>query len=248
MTGEYGDSNLKILEYFEGVGGVGQLFSDERLFQIIERFKTSLVFIAAPLTEPPCVRCTRLSCPGVDACEDIEVAYMHYMVNQSPKSKKRKRPVNPQTQRLWDVKRWADPEIEAEEPSYSANKAPITVRAKTLYRRLRELDFPVEVKETQVSGMLQCFSSRLGIRPQRLAEYRAFEVGRERRQEIVERLFRLKIVDLNFLDECATSPENFGALWAAIAAKIHQAGKTRVPTNALFEKAGWVYLPDPSAI
>ena len=107
MTGAIGEGNLKIIRHFGKIGGVGRLFSDERLFEIIRQFRPDEVVIDCPVTEPPCVTCQRPRCPGVDACEDLAVAYMQSLVIGSEQGRKRKRPLNPQTQRIWDVTQWS---------------------------------------------------------------------------------------------------------------------------------------------
>ena len=105
MTGHLGEGNLKIDSIYDRLGPLHKLFSDDRLFEILRKERPDRIMIDSPLTVPPCVACTRLSCPGVIACEDIAVAYMQRML-ESSQGRRRKRPLNPQTQRIWDVKEW----------------------------------------------------------------------------------------------------------------------------------------------
>ena len=103
MTGQFLDGNLKMSYVFEKIAAFGSLFSDDRLFELIKITSPSEVFVDCPLTVPPCVSCERSLCPGVPACEDMAVAMMQAIASGA--SKTRKRPLNPQTQRLWDVSR-----------------------------------------------------------------------------------------------------------------------------------------------
>src|SRR5690242_15299621 len=75
MTGHLGEGNLKINGVYDRMGTVHRLFSDDRLFDVLKSEQPERVMIDSPLTVPPCVACTRPVCPGVDACEDIAVAY-----------------------------------------------------------------------------------------------------------------------------------------------------------------------------
>ena len=241
MTGRFSDGNLKITHLFEKIGGVGRLFSDERIFEIVREFRPETIFVDCPLTEPPCVSCVRPKCPGVDGCEDLGVAYMQYLVNDS--SRKRKRPINPQTQRLWDVNLWSLDRYALQDPCYSANLAPLVARAKTLQRRLRSLDEALTLRETHIHLALKHLNDRLGAYQDDVLGYRSFGIGKGCRGRLVERFFANKWDDLNHLDECASSVENFHAFIAAFVGALDLDKMTTQPPNALFSEQGWVCLP-----
>lgn len=243
MTGALGDGNLKIDHVFEKIGSVGKLFSDDRLFAILQEFSPQETFVDCPLTEPPCVACVRKVCPGVDACEDVAVAYMQSLTRSSEKARRRKRPLNPQTQRLWDVMQWSQDHMHLQEPSYSANMAPIVVRAKTLQRRLNGLVPPIELKETLVAPSLRQIGESIGLGQDVLMAYRAFGVGRENRELIVERLYRESKVSLNHLDLIASSMENFHAFITALVAAYYLEGHCEAAPNSFMLDQGWVFIP-----
>ncbi len=244
MTGALGEGNLKIYQVFEKIGGVGKLFSDDRLFEILRQFYPQETFIDCPLTEPPCVSCQRDVCPGVDACEDMAVAYMQSITNNKLKGRRRKRPINPQTQRLWDVIQWSQDGYHLQEPSYSANMAPLVVRAKTLQRRLNGLAPPIQLKETLVPIALRRMGRAVGLPYDVLIGYRAFGVGRKNRELIVERLYREGKISLNCLEQVASSHENFHAFIAALVAAYFQESRCEAPENSFMRDQGWVFLPE----
>ncbi len=96
---------LNIAGLYEKIGSQGKLFSDDRLVDILQlRGPFQEVFVDCPLSVPPCVSCERPVCPGAINCEDVSVAYM-LALNEKIKSLgvRKKRPINPQSQRLWDI-------------------------------------------------------------------------------------------------------------------------------------------------
>ena len=245
MTGRLGEGNLKINAVLDRMGALHRLFSDDRLFDFLRMEQPDRVMIDSPLTVPPCVACTRPFCPGVNACEDIAVAYMQKLA-ESAAGKKRKRLMNPQTQRIWDVKEWFQWAPSLQEPTYSANKAPLVVRAMTLQRRLNILPQPIRLWETSIPHAVSCLVDQLGLERAIAYEYRAFEIGRERRTELLEGLHRHGFLEEDDIDEVAASVESFSAAISAFIAALQLQGFCSRPGNAFFEQQGWVCLPELS--
>lgn len=113
------------------------LFRDDVLADYIERWvdEHTVVAIDAPLTLPPCVRCT-LPCPGVGACE---VDVVRWMRTWAPKLRVRGRSdpskpaVTPYTQRATEVL-WAAAGVRPRE-ALGQGSGPLTARAAHLRRR-----------------------------------------------------------------------------------------------------------------
>jgi hypothetical protein len=242
MTGHLGEGNLKISSIYDRMGTVNRLFSDDRLFEVLRAEAPDRVMIDSPLSVPPCVACTRAMCPGVKACEDIAVAYMQKMVDTKG-SKKRKRPMNPQTQRIWDVKESYHWHPSLQEPTYSSNKAPLVVRSLTLQRRLNSLAIPVMLHETSIPHALSVFVEQLGLARELAYQYRAFGVGREKRQAILRHLADARLVSSEIPPEVSATIETFSAYIAAVVAGMEQRDLVSRPENEFFRDQGWVYLP-----
>ena len=243
MTGHLGEGNLKIAGIYDRMGTTNKLFSDDRLYEVLRSEAPDRVMIDSPLTVPPCVACTRASCPGVNACDDIAVAYMQKLV-ETQSGKKKKKPMNPQTQRIWDVKEWYEWHPSLQEPTYSANKAPLVVRSITLQRRLRSLDEPIQLFETSIPHALSSFVEQLELPPELGYQYRAFGIGREQRQKLVRGLMKAGVVDGHMMGEVTASVETFSAFIAAIMAGLELKDKVSRPENAFFTDQGWVFLPE----
>lgn len=221
---------------YDRIGSTGRTFSDDRVVDILQREGPfSEVMVDCPLGVPPCVACERPVCPGVVACEDVGVAYMLSVAAKTPK--KRRRPVNPQTQRLWDVVRQAS-HGDHQETTYSANMAPLVIRARTLQRRLNGIVPAVRLRETSVQHAVRELSRELGLDDTIAHSYRDFTEGREMRENFIEALLAKgwlgEAAADGFVDTVPLAVETFHAFIAAFVAALAHVGKiANLPENAL---------------
>lgn len=256
---------LKLEKLYEKIGALGTLFSDERLVEILGRLGPfAEVFVDCPLTVPPCVACQRPVCPGAVQCDDVGVAYMLAVsARLRARGARKARPVNPQSQRLWDVLKMAtaaaarpakvpQPEDDiisrpgavaspGREPSYSANHAPLVARARTLQRRLNAVAPRIQLKETSVAEALEALAQPLGLPARPSLTYRSFERGLDVRQAVIERLIELEWLaeptDPDLFDAASRSVEAFHAVIAGLVAALHYAGMTDAAPEG-FAEAG----------
>lgn len=255
---------LRIVKVYEKIGSFGSVFSDERLADILlHEGPFAEVFVDSPLTAPPCVECQRPHCPSVMKCEDIGVAYMMALASQQKRrGVHRIRPLNPQSQRLWDVlQTFSVDKFEKksrQEPSYSANLAPLVARGKTLQRRLNAAIPGLELKETQVAQALEVLMSDLnipGLTGEKASkQYRSFELGLQTRAAIVDHLIATTALDVLGSAEAAAgseglieSVETFNAFVCAWVGAAHVAGLTVERPDSIPAGQGWVFLPDRNA-
>ncbi len=251
---------------YEKIGSVGTVFSDERLVDILgSEGPFDAVFIDCPLTLPPCARCVRPTCPGAWKCEDVEVAYMLAIQEKireknsdstsnesAQRSKKKKRkPINPQAQRLWDALQNLE-HGRGRHLSYNPSMAPLVTRAATLQRRLMSLDVPIILKETSVPLALELFCEQLSLPSEVALEYRKFGVGQERREVIFDAFVESGLHAETFSFEDALlargSVETFHAFIAAVVAYLHERNQTDQPPRHFSEDGGWVYSPNPAGL
>lgn len=251
---------FELVRVYEKIGSFGNLFSDDRLFGILTREGPfGSVFVDCPLTVPPCVDCTRPSCPGVVHCDDVGVAWMLSVAERSGASRLRKRrKVNPQGQRLWDVLQSASDSSRNHDPTYNSNNAPLVIRARTLQRRLNS--FPgqagvesVKLMETNVPMAINLLA-RHGLVPSGSlipsVAYRNFEAGANFRRAMVKAMLGsgmlMEVVDSEVdLASLHQSVEVFHALITAWVACLHNSGKTSLPVVGFVEAGGgWVHLPE----
>jgi hypothetical protein len=253
LEGEALQRPLKIRKVYEKIGSFGTLFSDERLVEILTYagpFKE--VFIDCPLTVPPCVACQRPRCPGAVQCDDVSVAYMLAISSKVRRRGARKaRPVNPQSQRLWDVLQLAQGPADRLEPSYSANLAPLVTRARTLQKRLNSLPSPVVLKETQIPNVLESVRHALKLSQAAKVDYRGFETGGERRRQVLTRMIERGWIeaawDREMFEMVARSVESFHAFISAWVGAMHHAGLSLKAPREYIDSEGWVYLPQVMA-
>jgi hypothetical protein len=249
VSGDPAQEAIEISKVYEKIGAFGTLFSDERLADLLTRHgPLATVFVDCPLTLPPCVACQRPLCPGAVQCDDVAVAYMMAISSRVRRRGARKaRPVNPQSQRVWDVMRLSEPADEATEPTFSANLAPLVTRARTLQRRLNALDPQILLKETQVSTALEALRQPLGLPDGVKLEYRRFETGLAVRELVIESMIERRLLAPQRTDVMAQvsgSVEIFHAFMAAVVGSLHLAGLTHERPENFREVDGWVHLPD----
>ncbi|MCX6124092.1 MAG: hypothetical protein NTV34_04995, partial [Proteobacteria bacterium] len=245
------DARITFLSLYEKIGSSGSLFSDERILSILSAEQSLVdVIVDCPVSEPPCVACLLPSCPGVIRCEDVSVAMMMAVdQRRGRKGAHKLRPINPQNQRLWDVVFARGGPWGNLEPTYSANLAPLVVRARTLQRRLRSIFPELTLRETNVPILISQLAGEFDADDWgRL--YRNFERGLETRAKILARLvsttadiLRLE-VSTTSLQEIASSVENFHAFMAAAIGAWRLRGVGMEPPQFFKDSPGWVELLD----
>ena len=253
LEGRSFETPLVIRQVYEKIGSFGSLFSDERLLEaLVHTGPFAHVFTDCPLTVPPCVACTRPVCPGAVKCEDVAVAVMLNVSNRlRSKGGKRSRPVNPQSQRLWDVLRLDSESEDRTEPSYSANLAPLVARARSLQRRLNAVEPKINLKETSVASALEMLRPGLRFKANSKILYRNFEKGRTFREQVMTALERNRWIQFSpessdLKESVLTHIECFEAFICALVGALHDAGLTANQPVGFIESEGWVFLPEMS--
>ncbi|MDA9951391.1 hypothetical protein N9D31_02335 [Oligoflexaceae bacterium] len=240
---------IKITGLYEKIGHFGNLFSDDRLLDILRlEGPFSRVFVDAPLSVPPCVACTRSYCPGVDACEDEDLAYMMSLANKiSTKQKRRRKSLNPQVQRLWDIYRLSRSDDEKYEATYSSNNAHHAVRARGLQKRLTQGTAAVLLEETSVAMSLEKMTCVLGLDTFALATYRSFSEGKRTRELFIQALIEHKWLDADGEhDLVEQSVDVFEAFVTALVASLAECGLCERSPPDYSNQSQWVFRPELS--
>ena len=240
-----------ISEVYEKIGSFDNIFSDDRLVQLVRYYDPGAsIFVDAPLTSPPCVACTREQCPSPIKCEDVSVAFMLSLINGTKLEKKsrKKRPINPQSHRLWDVIEMLETDGIPTEPTYSGNKAPLLIRAQTLQKRLKAYTGNYLLKETSVLKSLMIFAIKFDLDKNLISLYRDFEKGRMIRAMILEKFVTEKMIEIpqSQRQVLEVSLSCFQAFICSIIALFHSLGKTINQPESFIVGESWVHTPDLS--
>ncbi len=247
-----GEFPLTIRKVYEKIGSLAGLFSDERIVDIlVHEMDLRQIFVDCPLSVPPCVACRRDVCPGNTHCDDLSVAWMLALEAKIPRKGARKhRPINTQSQRLWDVFNMFDADgdfkTKREEPSYSANLAPLVSRAQALCRRLRGAQIDVQVNETSIASTMSVVAAALGVKESVCTQYRRFENGRAHRMLILKALEEQHWINFDEWDTDdgdLSDVGNFSALISAWVGALYHKGLTNSRPDNFADNEGWVITP-----
>ena len=240
---------LVIDEVYEKICSFGSIFSDDRLLALISHKNlVEKAFIDIPLSLPPCGLCTRQICPGVTSCIDLAVAYISKLDagRRSQGTRKKRRPLNPQSQRLWDVIFHQDERFVGLEPPYNAGKCQ-SVRVQALAKRLRSYHSNFQLLETSVPHVFAVFAHDFGFPKESCKLYRKFEQGSQHRhillEEFLARGWLTAKTSEATLNSFVLSLDLFNAFICAVMNAWFSRGLLTHPPERLFEQQGWVYLP-----
>lgn len=232
LNGQPNKIPLTIYGLYEKIGSVGKLFSDDRILDIlsIQKFY-KFICVDSPLSVPPCVNCKLSICPGILNCENINVAYM-LRLNEKLKKEfrlRKKRPINPQTQRISDIIyqlyiktliNTKSPKILSlfTEPSYNSNLIPLITRATILQKRLNYLSPQYTLIETSIPWALLQIANFYNLSLQHLEHYKNFEHGKNYRFKFLEVLIKNHWINISMKDRknICYSIENFNAFIASL--------------------------------
>ena len=238
-------SVAKVTKIYDHIGSQGMIFSDDRLIRILElEAPMDEVFVDCPLTNPPCVSCTRPICPGVNHCDDISVAFLLSLAKKMKSTKKMRRPINPQNQRLVDIYRLVYEGVS--DTTYSANLAPLVVRAQTLQRRINGTELPVSLKETSVKQAIIAIGQMIGMERTISKKFKNFERGSAIRHQFITQLQAHQIVhfsEASIADRLLNSADSFSAFITSLVAIIYLSEGCEEKPKFLTPENGWIYLP-----
>ncbi|MFK7822530.1 MAG: hypothetical protein AB8G05_00110 [Oligoflexales bacterium] len=251
------DKTQKIPEIggvYEKIGSIGSIFSDERLLTII--VNTDLereIFTDVPLSLPPCGLCERPVCPGVIECHDLAVAYMLKLSqsNRTLKKGRKKRPINPQSQRLWDVAHLDDDRFRGIDLSYNSGKSSPNIRIKAFKKRLLALQKQHELLETSVPHVLAVLASNFGLSKESCLNYRCFENGSLHREKIFAELVArswIKPSTGELEERISHSVDVFHAFICSLVNTFYHQKMLTKPPDEVYTSQGWIYLPHIDAI
>jgi hypothetical protein len=240
---------LRLVAVHGRIGNYGRHLSDERLIELLRpQMPVSRIVVDVPLTVPPCVTCTRPVCPGVSSCDDVSVNFMLSLAERShPRRQRRSRPINPQSQRLWDMLHLVNHPERTIEPTYNSNVAPLVTRARTFRRRLNH-EFPeLRINETNVGLSLQVLAEEFDLPFEWAREFRSFSAGGSVRRQWLAALQSIRMLGHHTAEQLtpvAESVEAFQAFAGALVGALAMAGLVAHAPEDYDEELGWVQVPE----
>jgi hypothetical protein len=227
-------------------------FYDTALIDTIRQYgDETLLCVDAPLTLPPCLRCTVALCPGQNACVDPSVLEMRALAEKEARandrgSRRGKPPITPYTQRATEVHLSGRLRIVARE-GLGQGTGPLAARAAHLLRALADR---FHLNENLIEAYPKATLAVLGLG----TRFKKTLRERETRARILEALAgELRFGPGVWRELCIQSDHLFeavicaytGFLWARDSWALPAAAQPREDEARL--RDGWIWTPPPRA-
>ena len=217
------------------------LYDKALVAAIRERAEGAMVCVDAPLTLPPCLRCSEPVCPGQDACIDAEVVAMRALAaaeaRDSRDHRRGKPSITPYTQRATDLylrKRG----LFARE-TLGQGMGPLAARAAHLVRALApDLHLNHNLIEVYPPATLEL-----------LGFSEPYKKRVDRRIDILAALPDLTFGPGVWREECRQSDHVFDAVLCAYTGYLRQRGGWQISPLAAdpIDPQGWIWIPPEPA-
>jgi hypothetical protein len=246
-----------LLEIRDKIGPEDGQTGDEALVDtILEAMKdsphpTAKMGVNVPLELPPCIECTKKTCPLPSRCTVPAVKWMRESVKRAARApvSLRVKDFTPYTQR--PIELWLRYHVLAELPerlrfeideTLGGNKAPLTARMHFLKRHLGKL----EIVETSPKLTVARLMSPIKHSHRLISAYRRLEEGAYARSEIIEQLAGNLGVFIYEKDArtLAHSLSAFDAFLCAYGAVLSDHDLCEKPPKGFPVSSGWVHYPE----
>jgi predicted nuclease with RNAse H fold len=217
------------------------LYDKALVAAIRERAEGVMVCVDAPLTLPPCLRCSEPVCPGQEACIDAEVVAMRALATVPPADRRdhrRGKPtITPYTQRATDLYLRKRGLLARE--TLGQGMGPLAARAAHLVRALaphfRLNDNLIEVyprATLELSGFREPYKKRV-----------------DRRIDILAALPDLSFGPGVWREECRQSDNVFDAVLCAYTGYLRERDGWQISPLAAdqIDPQGWIWVPPEPA-
>ena len=248
------EKKIFLLDIFERIAAVSPLSGDEALLELIDEIREGVarVGVNVPLGLPPCIECTRKTCPLPKSCGDPSVKWMR---NTTAKARKGLRKVmkvadfTPYTQRPIElfVRYHVFPHLPEShrfeiDETLGGNRAPLTARMHFLKRHLQGLHLTEVWPKLSVSVL----ALDLGLNRRIVSSYRHLEQGVHAREQILEQLTEKHGIFIYERDirKLSHSLASFDAFICAYTALLADTGLCTAVPKGFPEHSGWVHFPD----
>ncbi len=217
------------------------LYDAALISALLSRVENAVVCVDAPLTLPPCLRCTEPVCPGQAACVDAEVLTMRGFAAPEPgasRDHRRGKPViTPYTQRATDLY-LRSRGIRARETLGQA-MGPLAARAAHLVRALGQ---HFRLNHNLIEVFPRATLELLGFRE-------PYRKRVDRRIDILAALGDLSFGPGVWREHCRQSDHIFDAVVCAYTGYLRSRDGWQLPAAAgdPIDPQGWIWIPPESA-
>lgn len=251
------ENKIFLLETYERVVPREEQTSDEALLELIrEHIQSHTEGVAGlgvnvPLSLPPCIPCTKKTCPTPARCKVPEVKWMRDQTRKAqkvPHRNVRALEFTPYTQRpieLW-MRYHVLPELDEAlrfeiDETLGGNRAPLAARMHYLQWHLRGMNLSEAWPKLTVSIL----GKKMGIPRRTLNGYRHLETGGHARFEILEILSRELAIFIYERDQnkLAESLAAFDAFICALTALLADTERTAPRPRTFPQQGNWVAYP-----
>jgi hypothetical protein len=250
------EQKIFLLDIYERISAHDDQTGDEALIETIREARNgsqAMLGVDVPLELPPCVTCTRKTCPLPAKCNVPAVKWMReFSRKTTARGEGNGKEFTPYTQRpveLWvrhhALRELADPgRLEVDE-ALGGTKAPLTARMQFLKRHLADVD----MVEAWPKLTVACLASELGLPRRTQQSYRQLEAGVHARSEILEALSKQRGVFIYERDlrKLSASLPSFDAFFCAYTALLSDAGRCAKAPSGFPVPTGWVHYPRAGA-
>lgn len=249
------ERKIFLLDIFDRIVPREAQSPDEALLELIQELKPGIakVGVNVPLELPPCISCTRKTCPLPSHCTVPSVKWMRDFTKKlstSHHESKRVLEFTPYTQRPFEL--WARYQIlpalatqadfEIDE-TLGGNRAPLTARLNFLKRHITDVNL-IEIWPKLSVAIL---TRHLKLETHAVAHYRKLENGVHYREEILSQIAKKQEIFIyeRDLHKLAQSLPAFDAFFCAYTALLSNQERCAQPPRNFPLPSGWVHYPKP---
>jgi hypothetical protein len=247
------ERKIFLLDIFDRISGHDTQTGDEALLDIIAELSPGIskMGVNVPLELPPCITCTRKSCPLPSDCTVPSVKWMREINKKASKTLgkgSRLKEFTPYTQRpieLW-VRYQVLPDLPEEhffevDETLGGNRAPLSARMSFLKKQLKA----VPLIEVSPKLSIAVLTQQLNLDRRLVMSYRQLENGAHSREEILMQLSKQKEIfiyerDMRKLSNNLTA---FDAFICAYTALLEDQGLCVKPPREFPISSGWIQYP-----
>lgn len=217
--------------------GEAPLYDAALVTALLDRAEGALVCVDAPLTLPPCIRCTEPVCPGQAACVDVEVVTMRALANSDAvgrRDHRRGKPaVTPYTQRAADL--YLRRRGVGSRETLGQGMGPLTARAAHL---VRALGGKFRLNQNLIEVFPRATLELLGFRE-------PYKKRIDRRIDILAELRDLSFAPGVWREECRQSDHVFDAVLCAYTGYLRSRDgwQSTIAVGTSPERQGWIWIP-----